>query len=452
MKSRTSAPTDYRLGSALRHRSVACLLSAGIAALACQGGAHAQDSLVTPQLIGRAEAPISISVSPRFAYSHQTNMAARRDVLVEAFEGWVRRNPDVKIQVIVQQGDDAVGRTKLVQDATAGRAPDAVMIEQIAYPVFYSLAQPFDAYLTRREISDFFPGVLQGMKDPKSGEVKFLQFTSYTSGLWYRRDMVAAPPATLEDLKVEAKRLKDEKKFRYGLFALGGTEILQNHLLSHVTAAGGEIFKNDQPVFGEPKNKDVLVKVLSYWKDVVQSGIAPAQITSAAATGDVTSRVAADEMPFILGGSFFSSGIIGSGKADNWAFAPMPQFAGAPPVQYQGGWSWAMFTKDKVKQALVADLLMEVYVGREGMARWGKAGGYTPTRISVMEDHTAFVNDRLASSFAKAVASASALPNNKHVASVDAALTNAFQQVVIGSATPEKAVEEAWATVQSQMR
>jgi multiple sugar transport system substrate-binding protein len=433
-------------------RSTALLFLAGLAALAAPGIAAAQTSLVTPQLIGRSDASISISISPRFAYSHQTNMAARRDVLVDAFEGWVRRNPDVKIEVIVQQGDDAVGRTKLVQDATAGRAPDAVMIEQIAYPVFYGLAQPFDPYLTQKEIADFFPGVLQGMKDPKSGEVKFLQFTSYTSGLWYRRDLVSAAPATLEDLRTEAKRLKGEKQFRYGLFALGGTEILQNHLLPHVTAAGGEIFNNGQPVFGESKNKEALVQVLSYWKDVVQSGIAPAQITSASGTGDVTSRVAADEMPFILGGSFFSSGIIGTGKAENWAFAPMPQFAGASRVQFQGGWSWAMFTKDKAKQALVADLLMEVYVGRDGMARWGKAGGYTPTRLSVMEEHTAFVNDRLAKSFAQAVASATALPNNRYVASVDAALTNAFQQVVMGSATPEKAVDEAWATVQGQMR
>ena len=425
------------------------------ATLFAPGGALAQSPLVTPGLIGRPDAPVTLTISPRFAYSHQSNDPARRAVLTDAFESWIRRHPDVKIQVIVQQGDDAVIVAKRIQDAAAGRAPDAVMTEQINYQTFYDLVQPFDAYLTANEIADYVPGVLQGMRDPKTGEVKYLQMTSYSFGLWYRRDLVDKPPTSLEDLATMAKKLQTEKGFRYGLFTLAGpATTIEVHLSSNVASIGGKLMENNAestPVFGEGANRDAVIRVLTFWKNAIASGITPKDIASASEGGDIVSRIAAEEIPFAIGGSYMASGIIGTGKADQWAFAPMPQLGGVKPVNFQSGWSWAMFTKDKSKQALITDLLQATYTGRDSMARWGKAGGYTPTRKSVIDNYVAFQDDRLAHSFTVAVSDSVPVPNGKNRNIVNAALLNALQQVVLGAQTPEQAVDEAWQTVKDQM-
>lgn len=419
------------------------------------GSTLAQPSLVTPELIGRPDAPITLTISPRFAYSHQSNEAKRRAVLTDAFEAWVRRHPEVKIKVVVQQGDDAVLVAKRLQDAAANRAADAIMTEQVDYQPFFELVQPFDPYLTKAEIEDFAPGILKGMRHPKTGEVKYLQFTTYAIGLWYRRDLVDKPPASLEELTALAAKLKEQHGFRYGLFVLGGQRVAAHFLDQQVRSLGGELVKDDAastPVFGEGNNRAILVQVLTYWRDVAASGVVPKNIVSFGATGDAVSRVAAEDMPFLIGGSYLGGGIVGTGKSDKWAFTAMPQLGGAKPVPEQGGWSWAMFTKDPIKQALIADLLMSTYVGRDGMARWGEAGGYTPTRTSVLGSYVAFTQDRLPHAFAEVVAQAVPVPNGRYFAIVETAITNAFQQVVVGAQTPEAAVDAAWKSVKLEIQ
>jgi multiple sugar transport system substrate-binding protein len=427
----------------------------GLLLAAAPSLAAAQTNLVTPELIGRPDAPITLTISPRFAYSHQTNDPRRRAVLTDAFEAWVKRHPDVKIRVIVQQGDDAVIVAKRLQDVAGNRVQDAVMTEQVDYQPFFDSAQSFDPYLTKEEIKDFIPGVLKGMQHAKTAEVKYLQFTSYAIGLWYRRDLVEKPPASLEELKFTAAALKEKHGFRSGLFVLGGTRVTAHFLDQQVRSLGAKIVENDAvstPIFGEGKNRETIIRVMKEWKDLVDSGLVPKNIVSFGATGDAVSRVAADEMPFMIGGSYLGGGIVGTGKSDKWAFAPMPQIGGAKPVPTQSGWSWAMFTRDKAKQALVTDLLMDVYVGRDGMARWGEAGGYTPTRTSVLNGYVAFAHDRLPHAYAELVAMSEPNPNGRNFAIVETALTNAFQQVVTGAQTPDAAVDAAWSSVKLEMQ
>jgi multiple sugar transport system substrate-binding protein len=437
-----------------RSRNYLMAASLGIMALLAPNAAHAQDSLVTPEVIGRPDAPLTISIQPRFGYSHQSNDPARGKTLTEAFDSWIHRHPDVRLDVLIQQGDDAVIVAKRIEDANAGRAADVIMVEQPDYQKFYSLTESFSPYLAANEVADFLPGIMQGMKDPDTGEIKYLQITAYTYGLWYRKDLVDTPPTSLEELSEVAAKLKEEHDFRYGMFVLGGQAVDRLTLLSHVASLGGQVMADDAqstPVFGEGENRDVLIRVLAWYKEQVDKGLMPTDVVNFAATGDAVSRVAAGEMPFLLGGTFMGGGIAQTPDGDKWAFAPLPQLGGAEPVMYQSGWAWGMFTKDPAKQALITDMLMDTYIGPWAMATWGEAGGYTPTRASALQNYRSFIadtNDRL---FADALATAIPLPNGTHANLVATALTTAFQQVILGTLTPEQAVDEAWTTVQLEM-
>ena len=144
-------------------------------------------------------------------------------MLTEAFDGWIHRHPDVRLNVLVQQGDDAVIVAKRLEDAQAGRAADVIMVEQPDYQKFYGLTESFSPYLADAEVADFLPGIRQGMSDPTTGDIKYLQITAYTYGLWYRKDLVPTPPTSLEELSDMAARLKADNGFQYGIsFLVGG--------------------------------------------------------------------------------------------------------------------------------------------------------------------------------------------------------------------------------------
>ena len=420
------------------------------AALAVGGTAAAQD-LITPDRIGLEGAETTITMQPRFAYSHQSNDEARQATLTEAFRAWILRHPDVQINVEVQQGDDNVIVARRLQDAEAGRAGDVVMTEDLNYQQFYALTESFSPYLTDEQREDFLPGILEGMTDPESGEVKYLQMTAYTFGLWYRSDLVDAPPSSLEELAEMAATLAEENDFRYGLFTLGGNEVMRLTLLSHMASLDAQIMADDAqstPVFGEDGNRQPLIDVLTWYKDQVDSGVMPSEVVSFSSSGDVYSRVTAGEMPFVLGGSYMAGGISRTPDGDKWSFAPMPQLGGADPVSFQGGWSWAMFNDDPAEQALITDLLLDTYIGPWPMANWAIAGGYTPTRRSVLENHAYFTNDPLAQTLVEVISEARPLPNGEYYSLTADSMANAFQSVMLGALSPEEAVDEAWEEIQ----
>ena len=106
-----------------------------------------------------------------------------------------------------------------------------------------------------------------------------------------------------------------------------------------------------------------------------------------------------------------------------------------------------MFTKDPVKQAIIADMLMDTYIG-PGAWRLGAAGGYAD---ALRHSTNTGLPRRYAGTFLRrGTGECHPTSNGTYSALVAAAITNAFQQVV-PNADAEQAVDEAWASVQLEM-
>ena len=64
----------------------------------------------------------------------------------------------------------------------------------------------------------------------------------------------------------------------------------------------------------------------------------------------------------------------------------------------------AFFAKDPKKLELAVSFMKYVYLGKDGMAGWCQAAGYTPVRNSVLKDFPFFSQDKFQSAFGQVIA------------------------------------------------
>src|SRR4029077_17764671 len=93
----------------------------------------AQD-LVTPVRVGRADAPLTLSVWAQQDYSHLAARPAIADVFASVFDDWARAHPDVQVRVSVMPGLE-MHKAKLQLAAAAGRLPDVASIDSFWLPL-----------------------------------------------------------------------------------------------------------------------------------------------------------------------------------------------------------------------------------------------------------------------------------------------------------------------------
>ena len=114
-------------------------LAAAAAICLCFAGIAGADDgrLVTPVRVGRADAPLTLTVWPQQDYSH---LAARPDIaaaFTAAFERWARAHPDQQLRISVMPALE-LHKAKLQLAAEAGPLPDIASIDSFWLPLFMS--------------------------------------------------------------------------------------------------------------------------------------------------------------------------------------------------------------------------------------------------------------------------------------------------------------------------
>jgi multiple sugar transport system substrate-binding protein len=410
---------------------------------------------VTPDRVGNPDAPMTISVALEFSYSHQYDVRSRQEYLYARLEEWARANPDVNLTFQIYPGDIPQAHARLLEQASAGRAPDVAMIDGQLVPLFFRFLQPLDQYISEEELDDWFGWAREGaMVDPADGSLKALWFTTNTVGLWYRQDLIPEPPATWDEFIETALAMKEEHGFEHGFLGMGvGEQIPYGLVLPFFFAQGGELVDDEgNPIFGEGANRDAMIAALDFWRRAIDEGATDRKIIDISSTGDLLAEAGADSTAMIMGGSWMLSGMRDVTDLDNWDFAPLPQEDAGNRVQVVGGWNWGVFTDDPEKQARAIDMVLAVYAGQEGMAGWAEAGGYSPVRESIYEEYEFFSEDRWHQRFSEAIAYGRTRPGVEVYPTLSEAIRNAFQEVVLGVNTPEQAVDSAWGYVELETR
>lgn len=414
--------------------------------------------LVTSNRIGNPDAPNTLTYHARATLSHESAQSGLNEHLVAAYEDWAERNPAWKIEMEVMPGTGSEAMARLLEQAAARRAPDFAMIDSFFLGRFYDFLEPLDDHLGSEVVNDYVPFAREDMVGP-DGNLKALWFNTDNRVLWYRSDLVPEPPETWDELVEVASELAEEGYDGY-LFAGGRGEGATMLSYPYIWMQGAELIDRDsgRPVFNEGENREAVLNVWRFLKELVDSGASPERVTTYHNAGAYNPDIATGNVAMFVHGNWMSTQIFDviddQDVASQYSYAPLPRPSVDHPYSTSvGGWTAGVFTDDSEKQAVIVDFLETTYTGTEGMAGAVAGGGHLPTRSSVVEqsDLPYFDQDNVQDFFRLLEEGGRPRPGGAEIYPVvSEEYSVSLSSVLAGDATPEEAIERAWDAVMRQ--
>ena len=172
------------------------------------------------------------------------------------------------------------------------------------------------------------------------------------------------PPKTWDELIATASRIAREKHVAGYLYNAGRWEAAVFDHLGMFWGQGGQLVDDaGQPVFGEPPNREKMVRVLSFLRETLTSGASPRAVLGHNDYQQLTSAAIAGDAAMFLGGNWQLANLregLPPAEFAKWDAAPIPQAPGAQEMTGTGGWVWVMFAKDPARQRASAEFLQFV--------------------------------------------------------------------------------------------
>lgn len=387
-------------------------------------------------------------------YSLEAPDPKRVEYVENAISEWEEAHGDFTIKPLVSSADVTSAMAKLLEQASQGRAPDIAQIDSYIAPRYYKYTQSLDPYLADAGIAtdSWFPQ-FAGLMTGRGGQVMGLQFTTDIRVLYYRSDLISAPPRTWDEVINIGKQMKREGYDPF-LFAAGRDEAaVSTSVWPHFWAQGGELVDEDgDPIFAQGQNRERMLNVLNFTHRCIQEGVTPQRVSQFSLDDDLNGDVASGETAMFLGGNWqvnLLKEIIGDEKfVSKWDVAPIPSMSGDTHATTTGGWLWGVFTNDPDKQKAAVDFLVSAYVGNEGMAGWTSVGGYIPPRKPVF-DVPAYQGNEYTGKFRNQLARYGRIrPPAQVYQEISTAMQVALSEVVSGTESPEDALTAAARQVQ----
>ncbi len=408
------------------------------------------DDLVTPIRIGRADAPLVISMWAQQEYSH---LAAREDQAAtfhQIFRDWAIAHPDIRVDISAMPALE-LHKAKLMMAAANGRLPDVASIDSFWVPLFMAgkHIQALDPFWPKADRDDFLPFTIDTLSDA-AGHVYGMWHGTDCRVLYYRKDLVPVPPKTWDELITMASRITKEKKISGYLFNAGRWEGSVFDHLPMFWGQGGELVdENGAPVFGLPPHREKMVRVLQFMRDAVVKGASPSSVLANNDYQQMSSAAIAGDVAMFLGGSWQVRELQPSLSKEQfalWDVAPVPQREAGVVSTGAGGWIWVSFAKEPAKQKAAAELIQFIESAKN-VGVISQLAHQLPARASVYRQFPYFREDHFHKRFGEWLALARARPAVLIYPAISEQLQLAIGYAVSGDKTPEAAVDGAWTAV-----
>lgn len=396
---------------------------------------------------GKSGDPDTLTWLTTSGYSPEAPDAGTGEYLadkVQAFEA--DHDMNLKMSLHPTNIDEAMAR--LLERANTGRAPDIAVIDGYVLDRYKEYLQPLDELMEEKGIdkADFLP-FAEEVITGNDGKIYGLYMSTDTRMLFYNTELVPEPPQNWDEV-VNISLSLQEDGYEGLVLPLGigeGTSVTS--LWPLFWGQGGELVNDEgKPTFGEGKNREYMLNVFETINNAVQKGAISKRMASSGEENGANGEVSTGKTAMFLGGSWqtaFLQDLLDE-DFEKWDVASVPMIKDAERTSSAGGWVWGIFTDDADKQEAAFDFLVDTFIGEEGMGRFTSIQGSLPARQSVY-DSEYYEPGPFDDAFRESLENeAEVRPASNQYNEISVQLQTAISQVVSGSKTPEKALNDAW--------
>jgi multiple sugar transport system substrate-binding protein len=240
--------------------------------------------------------------------------------------------------------------------------------------------EPLDGWLGDDALSDLAPGAELG--NAFDGHLWRFPLVADMGLLFWRTDLMDAPPRTPAELEAISASLQQQGRVRWGYVWQGRQyEGLSCTYLEVLRGFGGRWLRDGSPALDSPE----AIAASQWLRSLVNRGVTPPSVANMAEP-EALQAFESGDAAFMRNWPYAWAELNkpGSMLAGKVGIATMVSLPGEPHVATQGSWGLAVLSGSNHKQAAVEALqfLTSTAAQKELNLNWG----YTPTRLSVFED------------------------------------------------------------------
>jgi len=342
------------------------------------------------------------------------------------------------IQVVTKYIPFADFKKQLSIGAAAAVLPDIAIIDNpdhASYSAMGIFADITDKLANWPDLKQYFEGPLNSCR--LNGRLYGIPFGSNTLALYYNEDMLKAagvkPPKNWDELKSVSLKLTKGNVHGFGISSLQNEEGTFG-FLCFLWGSGNTSFQINNPNG---------IKALTLMKDLVASGAMPKEAMNWT-QGDVMNQFISGNLAMMVNGPWQIPTMRQQAPNLKWNVALLP--VGNKPASDLGGENFAVVKGNNVDEAVT---FLKFVASPAEMKTYINKFGYIASRKDVAA--TQFTSDPLNDPINKVFVQqlASAQPRGPHPRwpEISDAISLAFNEAMLGAATPEAAAAKAQKTI-----
>ena len=312
-----------------------------------------------------------------------SSLGAEAEVLSRQLARFNAEHPGIRV-VRRDTPDAADQRHQLYVQWLNARAtdPDILQLDAIWTPEFAAAGWIFPLDHFSPDTAAFFPNTI--LANRWRDTLFALPWFVDVGMLYWRTDLVSAPPATLAELVSDAKSARQQQGLPYGLVWQGARyEGLVTNFLEYLGAFGGKIIEGGRVVVSSDPGRKALTEMRDeiYREEIVPSAVLTWHEEESRFAFQNGESAFMRNWPYAVGLLQDSSA---SRVAGRFSVAPMPAGPGGSPTAALGGAQLAINRRTENPEAAWA--VIDYLTRPEQMRERARVVGQFPARVALYED------------------------------------------------------------------
>jgi len=361
------------------------------------------------------------------------------DATAELVAAFNRDHPGIELSVSRGPLETEAMSDLAISSLLLGSSPYDLLLMDVTWTPKYAAAgwlEPLEPWLGDDALADLAPGAELG--NAFAGHLWRFPLVADMGLLFWRTDLMEAPPRTPAELETISRRLQAEGKVPWGYVWEGKQyEGLSCVMVEMLRSFGGRWLDQNQPELSSP----AAIEATAWLNHLVEAGITPPTVTNMAEP-EALQAFQAGDAAFMRNWPYAWAELNRAesplrGKVGITTMVSQP---GEAHAATQGSWGLALLASSRHQQAAIEAL--RFLTSEEAQKQLNLRWGYTPTRLSVFEDPELLAANPVLAELEQALSAAVLRPLTPIYAQLSDLLYREMNAVITGEVQPAPAMQQ----------